>query len=61
MYAMTPNDKRELDAYRATGLTPEEIEQLKQRSPIPEPDAGYAPLPLADHEDISLGAGLLEE
>ena len=59
MYAMRDSDRRLLDRYKALG-TPEEIE-AKLRSPYPAPNSGYAPLPLADDDDFSLGGGLLED
>lgn len=35
---MCKKDWRQLQAYKATGLTPEQIEELKQRKhPLPEP------------------------
>lgn len=58
MFAMTARDKRELDAYRALG-TVEEL-QARLASPYPTTDA-YAPLPLQDHEELHLAAGLLED
>ena len=59
MYIMTPSDRRLLDRYKALG-TPEEIE-AKLRSPYPATNSGYAPMPLADDDDFSLGGGLLED
>lgn len=51
MWAMTPADRRELDAYRATGLTPEQVARLKD-GPLPD-DEGRAPLPLTDPAEYS--------
>lgn len=49
MYAMRDSDRRLLDRYKALG-TPEEIE-AKLRSPYPDENSGYAPLPLQDQLD----------
>lgn len=59
MYAMRDSDRRLLERYKALG-TPEEIED-KLRSPFPDENSGYAPLPMADDDDFSLGGGLLED
>lgn len=44
MWAMTSRDKQELDAYRATGLTPEQAMQLASQA-----NGDMAPIPFADH------------
>lgn len=49
MYAMRDSDRRLLERYKALG-TPEEIE-AKLRSPYPDENSGYAPLPLQDQLD----------
>lgn len=64
MFAMKPADKHELDAYRASGLTPEQVTQLAQII-----NGDMAPIPFADHVveydgewyGISGIPGLLEE
>lgn len=47
---------QELNAYRATGLTPEQVQAMIDR----EHEAAPKPIDLW-HEDISLGRGLLED
>ena len=44
MWVMKPSDKHELDAYRATGLTPEQVMQLASQA-----NGDMAPIPFADH------------
>lgn len=44
MFAMKPSDKHELDAYRASGLTPEQVAQLARII-----NGDMAPLPFSDH------------
>jgi hypothetical protein len=44
MWAMKPSDKHELDAYRASGLTPEQVMQLASQA-----NGDMAPIPFADH------------
>ncbi len=51
MYIMRPEDKRELDAYRATGLTPAEIERMKQQAATQE---DLSPIPGADHDALDV-------
>lgn len=47
---------RELMAYRATGLTPEQVQDL-----IAKDEAAPLPMPLWTNEDISVAAGLLDD
>ena len=49
MWAMTSTDRLELERYRATGLTPDEITALRD-GPLPDDD-GRAPLPLSEVDD----------
>ena len=44
MWVMKPSDKHELDAYRASGLTPEQVMQLASQA-----NGDMAPIPFADH------------
>lgn len=44
MWAMKPSDKHELDAYRASGLTPEQVMQLASQA-----NGDMAPIPFADY------------
>lgn len=44
MWVMKPSDKHELDAYRASGLTPEQVAQLARII-----NGDMAPIPFADH------------
>ena len=44
MFAMKSSDWRELAAYRATGMTPEQVTQMQQYTTDP------APLPLTDSD-----------
>lgn len=59
MYAMRDSDRRLLDEYKDIG-TPAEI-RARLANPYPAANTGYAPLPLADDDDFSLGGGLLED
>lgn len=44
MWAMKPADRTELERYRATGLTPEQVMQLASQA-----NGDMAPIPFADH------------
>ena len=65
MWAMTSRDKQELDAYRATGLTPSQVNAMQAAQD------GMAPLPFEDHNEATVAdyawyaaegvPGLLEE
>ena len=44
MFAMTSKDWRELAAYRATGMTPEQVTQMQQYTTDPAPLPMYAPI-----------------
>lgn len=44
MWAMRSDDRQELDAYRASGLTPEQVTQLARVI-----NGDMAPLPFSDH------------
>ena len=48
-------DMAELEAYRDTGLTPDEVRSMKAYQEDP------APLPFHDDDGFSLGQGLLED
>ena len=48
MWAMTSRDKQELDAYRATGLTPSQVTAMQAAQD------GMAPLPFEDHYEATV-------
>jgi len=53
MFAMTPKDWRELAAYRATGMTPEQVTQMQQYTTDPAPlpfEADECPIANEDWE-----------
>lgn len=58
MFAMKSSDWRELAAYRATGMTPEQVTQMQQYTTDPAPLPMYAPI--GEDDSFSCASGLLE-